>query len=357
MNKPLIKILIQILVIGFVINDSVGDLKKLCAEYSNDDFATKFTQINNDTKSGSFGVVNFYTYKPTENEQYEVAVKKQITSVKKLQAVVKEIKNIKKFSDINSERFVKYYKCYFEERDDGKYDIYLVTEKLFKELRDVKNEFANLDTKSRWNHYLYLAQTLELIHKENVAHADIKPENIMVTSEVNGNNTFRLKFIDFGLMTQFKNNLSCTGTPFYMQPYLIFKKLQVSTAIDIYALMLVIVEMQFTNFTFQLENKCYEKIMEQCNSSEVLEEKEAWYKENCFDPLMNNIYEQGKQKYQNMGELNFYLEFNGESPKNPISLIFKYLKYTYTTDNEKLDASLISDIEEFLKFLKTGKLI
>lgn len=63
----------------------------------------------------------------------------------------------------------------------------------------------------------YMKQLLEALnhmHSQNVAHRDIKAENIMRTQDG------QLKFIDFGLASEIKKgNLNhAVGTPSYMSP-------------------------------------------------------------------------------------------------------------------------------------------
>ena len=63
-----------------------------------------------------------------------------------------------------------------------------------------------------------LFQAINHCHAQNIVHRDIKPDNIMITTD----DTVRL--IDFGLSKASKSNKDLTqvaGTPFYMAPEVI----------------------------------------------------------------------------------------------------------------------------------------
>lgn len=89
--------------------------------------------------------------------------------------------------------------------EDGTYDQYLLTrprliDKVFFKI--VEN----------------LINGLMLIHEENVAHRDIKPDNIMIDPE-----SLDIKYIDFGLSTMKEDNSWGSGTSYYMAPEVVIK--------------------------------------------------------------------------------------------------------------------------------------
>lgn len=59
--------------------------------------------------------------------------------------------------------------------------------------------------------------SLHYIHEKNIAHRDIKPDNIMVVKQADG---YDVKLIDFGLGVELDNNkhMSACGTPIFMPP-------------------------------------------------------------------------------------------------------------------------------------------
>ena len=64
-----------------------------------------------------------------------------------------------------------------------------------------------------------LFSALEYVHEQGIAHRDMKPENLLLTSE----DTFDIKIIDFGLSKKIddknmKVKEGLVGTPLYVAP-------------------------------------------------------------------------------------------------------------------------------------------
>ena len=68
-----------------------------------------------------------------------------------------------------------------------------------------------------------LADGLKHIHKQGVAHRDIKPDNLLITGQfpedlLNQGGSFQLKIADFGFSTVKEQSRTLCGTPVFMPP-------------------------------------------------------------------------------------------------------------------------------------------
>ena len=82
---------------------------------------------------------------------------------------------------------------------------------------------------------MQIVRGLNHIHQEGIAHRDIKPDNILISTE---DNSLKVKIIDFGFSTAFsKGDLEC-GTPNFMAPELLEKGKNVycTKKVDVWAL-------------------------------------------------------------------------------------------------------------------------
>lgn len=128
-----------------------------------------------------------------------------------LEALSNEIDIIKRLDHPN---IVKMYEQY----EDGKY-LYIVTEcikggELFDELIKRKR-FTEKDCAIIIKQMLL---ALSHLHAQNIAHKDLKPENIMLEKKRDINS---LKLIDFGTAQKYKDGEKMDvviGTPYYVAP-------------------------------------------------------------------------------------------------------------------------------------------
>lgn len=151
---------------------------------------------------GAFGSV----YKVYDNkEKHLVAVKRVL---KKDKDAINEVKILKMLKGICRDYFV----CYYDYMETKNYLI-IVMEWLggyvpLSKVQTIK-DYCKL--------YANLANGLKLLHEEDIAHEDVKSDNIMVNP-----NTMDIKYIDFGLSCYDDNCLSgVSGTPLYVDPKLV----------------------------------------------------------------------------------------------------------------------------------------
>ena len=103
----------------------------------------------------------------------------------------------------------------------------------------IKHGEGKYSTGILWPIFTQLIMGLKAIHKADVAHRDIKPDNIMITPD------YKVKFIDFGLAcSDFYSCNGTHGTPFYQPPEVLNRihdqSLAGSKAQDIWSLSLVL---------------------------------------------------------------------------------------------------------------------
>ena len=93
---------------------------------------------------------------------------------------------------------------------------------------------------------------MNYLHKNNMAHRDIKLENILMTRE------YEIKIIDFGFgMYNPENKLQnfFCGTPNYMPPEIAFKKPYVGQRADLWSLGVLVYKMYCADFPFKGKNE------------------------------------------------------------------------------------------------------
>ena len=91
-----------------------------------------------------------------------------------------------------------------------------------------------------------LLDTLEYIHSKNIAHRDLKIDNMLIDDDLN------IKLLDFGLSAQTKTRglSDSVGTPFYMAPELHDERLHNGTQVDIFAVGVILFTIIAGNFPF-----------------------------------------------------------------------------------------------------------
>ena len=179
-----------------------------------------------------------------------------------------------------------------------KYLIYIVTENLAYDLGKNRNKYLNSNYEiTRINHYKKLFGDLMTFQKEDYAHLDIKPPNIMYDV-----NKRTLKFIDYGFMRKYDNkNEYMVGTIAYMTPvFLKGENTAISYQRDVYALLLSIAVIEYGEDYIQLD--CI---------------RPRNFTQDCFKKLLSKIY-LGFHKVENpnddsisvTGKMDLYFKVN-----------------------------------------------
>lgn len=101
---------------------------------------------------------------------------------------------------------------------------------------------------------------MEAYHQLNIAHRDLKPDNILVNMD---SNAYQTKIIDFGFAARSKEKLQVfCGTPAFMAPEICNKMHYDGQATDVWASGIILFTMLFGHQPFQAntESELYKKI-------------------------------------------------------------------------------------------------
>ena len=109
--------------------------------------------------------------------------------------------------------------------------------------------------------YLQIIEGIEYLHKRNIVHRDVTPENLLLDFD----NT--IKIVDFGLSNRYINNellLTACGSPCYAAPEMVAGKKYFGPMVDIWSSGIVLYAMICGYLPFEDPNtaKLYKKIME-----------------------------------------------------------------------------------------------
>lgn len=116
-----------------------------------------------------------------------------------------------------------------------------------------------------------ILRTLKYLHKYNLVHWDLKPENIIYDSK-----SKKIKLIDFGLSSYFNDKIklnSKVGTPYYVAPEVL--KGEYSKECDLWSVGVItyILMTGFPPFGGKNNNEIYRSILK-CNVTYYAEEWE-----------------------------------------------------------------------------------
>lgn len=176
------------------------------------------------------------------------------------QMILDEFSTAEMLSSTCPDSIIKFYEQ-FEDVYNGKTMMCLVTEYVSGNslYNYIENNDIISDTKAIWSLFYFLSKGLQCIHANGFAHQDIKPDNIMITDDIN------IKYIDFGTncveickWTDCENICKTdlrTGTILYNPPEYIDHKLALPGLVgakchDIWSLGIVFYEIAFGSQTF-----------------------------------------------------------------------------------------------------------
>ncbi len=157
------------------------------------------------------------------------------------------------------------------------------------ESKKLKNDFSFFE-----KIFEKLLNAISYIHKEQVYHRDLKPDNIMITAK--GNN---IKILDFGLAKSDiykKDNLNKAGTKGYMSPEQENGKNEIDQRSDIYSLGIILLEI-FTKSKEKynikkIKKTTYKEIIRKCTEEKP---KNRFYDCDAIEFFIKNLYEANKK--------------------------------------------------------------
>lgn len=129
----------------------------------------------------------------------QIKMQDQLVRVK---LVYKEIHWLKIYTDVENEKTLKYYDCYFDETDNHD-TVFLIMERLYtpmdpesdvSETKEMMTRFYRQDSIVKLRTLRSISRQLELLHVNDLVFNDLKPENIMFVND----KSFDAKLIDLG---------------------------------------------------------------------------------------------------------------------------------------------------------------
>ena len=239
--------------------------------------------------AGSYGSVYLAKSKFSNNESDYVAIKKFQLHDK--QAYLSFKNEIKIFKKIKSDYLVKILDYYRDSRH-----MYLVMEyapkgDLEEYIRSAYKRNNKIDNKFVDTVIYQLTEGLNVLHKNNIIHRDIKSSNILVF------NDNLIKITDFGVSKILENNnlLANTsiGTPYYMSPELV-NGTPYNYSVDFWAFGCLIYKMLTNKYPFEANNMgaLFYKIMKgKYNLSKI-----PFKYRNIVSKLLNEKFKRADEK-------------------------------------------------------------
>jgi tRNA A-37 threonylcarbamoyl transferase component Bud32 len=210
-------------------------------------------EIGHTLGKGAYAIVKVCRNKITK-EKYAMKIyeKSKLNDGSKKKCVYREIEILKRINHINIAKL---------------YDV-IITDKqilILQELvhgislreyynNEIRNQKGISEHKSNIFKKIFrqIFDAMNYIHKKNMAHRDIKLENILMT------NNYEIKIIDFGFgMYNPQNKLQnfFCGTPNYMPPEIAFKKPYIGYKADLWSLGVLVYKIFCADFPFKGKNE------------------------------------------------------------------------------------------------------
>ena len=210
-------------------------------------------EIGHTLGKGAYAIVKVCTNKITK-EKFAVKIyeKSKLNDRSKKKCVYREIEILKR---INHKNIAKLYDVINTDKQ------ILILQELVNgiSLRDyynneIRNQKGISEHKSKIFKKIFkqIFDAMNYIHKRNIAHRDIKLENILMTKN------YEIKIIDFGFgMYNPQNKLQnfFCGTPNYMPPEIAFKKPYNGQKADLWSLGVLVYKMFCADFPFKGKNE------------------------------------------------------------------------------------------------------
>jgi len=210
-------------------------------------------EIGRTLGKGAYAIVKVCTNKITK-EKFAVKIyeKSKLNDNSKKRCVYREIEILKR---INHNNIAKLYDVITTEKQ------ILILQELVNGIslreyynNEIRNQKGISEHKSNIFKKIFkqIFEAMNYIHKRNIAHRDIKLENILMTKN------YEIKIIDFGFgMYNPQNKLQnfFCGTPNYMPPEIAFKKPYNGQQADLWSLGVLVYKMFCADFPFKGKNE------------------------------------------------------------------------------------------------------
>ena len=186
-----------------------------------------------------------------------------------------EVTNLEIVNDISPSISPIFYRC--GETNDGK--MFIAMEHIEENLDNTLKANCSRTMEYRLHMYADLLCKLKQLHAKNIAHCDLKPQNIGHDSESG------FKLLDLGIMA--KNEKCGSGTPYYMAPEVAkYDTSSKDIASDIYSLGLIF---------FDIEDNCNGRILEK---NYMINENLSSNLISTLDKIKNGSVERNKNYWE-----------------------------------------------------------
>ena len=203
---------------------------------------------------GTFGKVKLGTHILTGDKvAVKMLEKERITDVADVERVSREIYILKLIRHPN---IIQLYEIIETPKQ-----LYLIMEYANGgELFDYIVEKNRVDENEACNFFQQIISGIDYIHKLNIVHRDMKPENLLIDDKKN------IKIVDFGLSNTFKDNellKTACGSPWYAAPEMIAGKEYVGSKADIWSCGIIMYALIWGFLPFEDQNTAnlYKKIL------------------------------------------------------------------------------------------------
>ena len=228
----------------------------------------------------------------------------------------KQKRNIKEYYILNklkNHQIIKLYKLYKNEKEN--IDFLLLEYAKFGNLIDFKEKLIKRDyfSESLLCYFSFqILKGLKFCHLQNIAHLDLKPQNIVIDECLNA------KLIDFSIAICYNNikskqiQLPLCGTNFYIPPEILNSdKIDINdlNKVDLYSLGMVLYYLAFGSFPFGLnhdDNKQYKKIYKKVMNGLTFGKEKEYYSYSFIDFLKKLLEPNIKNRINIDEALNHY---------------------------------------------------
>lgn len=163
-----------------------------------------------------------------------------------------------------------------------------------------------------------LISAVDYLHGMNIAHKDIKLENVLLDERGN------VKLIDFGFAMKFRETMICNvycGTPSYMAPEILSKTEHLGTAPDIWAIGVILYTLLAGAFPFKADKDRKQHLQNICNKLRFPEHFSNESKKFLVK-LLNEDYSLRPSSAQLLRD-EYFQDRPSTREKSPFSIIFE----------------------------------